>query len=139
MVSFTSIALLAIASIASAAPAPAPTTVTTGNWETYPPVPRTATYNGFADRIYDDIPECARDCVASDTSMTPCPYWDTGCLCVMTSFGDVVANCVAQACAGDQVATVTSLASSACSVAGVPSPYWFVGAAAADALETAAA
>ena len=42
-------------------------------------VPKTASINGFADPIYDLLPDCAKECVKFSTSNTPCPYWDTGC------------------------------------------------------------
>lgn len=67
-------------------------------WSTYPSVPKTATYNGFADPIYDDLPECARSCVELSTRSTPCPYWDTGCLCVMPQWSGLVAECIVQGC-----------------------------------------
>ncbi|EGV65199.1 hypothetical protein PSN45_005336 [Yamadazyma tenuis] len=133
MVSFNALAVIALGSITSAA------TITTTNYATYPSVAHTASINGFADRIYADLPSCAQPCVKEDTGITPCPYWDTGCLCVMQNWDDRVANCVASACSGAQVATVTSLVTSLCSSAGVPSPYWFVGTAASNSLVTAAA
>lgn len=131
---FLKVALLSLAATVFATTSP-----TTNPYATFPPVPRTATYNGFADRIYDDIAECAQACVEADTGITPCPYWDTGCLCVMSMWGNGVANCIAENCRGSEVETVTSLASSACSVAGVPSPYWFLGGAQMQALASAAA
>ena len=44
----------------------------------------------------DQLPECAKECVKQSTSSTPCPYWDTGCLCVMPQFAGAVGNCVAK-------------------------------------------
>ncbi|RLV92826.1 Cell wall protein 1 [Spathaspora sp. JA1] len=106
--------------------------------ETPPPVIRTASINGFADRIYDDLPECAKPCMYEDTGKTPCPYWDTGCLCVMPQFAGGVGNCVADSCKGQDVDVATSLASSICSVAGVRDPYWMIPATVKDLLDAAA-
>ncbi|CUM57521.1 unnamed protein product [Debaryomyces tyrocola] len=99
---------------------------TKNQWATFPSVARTASINGFADNIYDSLPECARSCVEADTGSTPCPYWDTGCLCVMSNWSGPVAECIAEKCKGDNVDSATSLALSICSSAGVPSPYWFI-------------
>lgn len=138
MVSINTITIFAFSAVALAAPT---TTAveTTGNWETYPDVPKTASINGFADPIYSDLPECAKDCVDQDTGVTPCPYWDAGCLCVMMNFAGDVADCVASACTGSPVAEVTSLATSLCSEVGVPSPYWFIPLTASAALVEAEA
>ncbi|WEJ97771.1 hypothetical protein PSN45_005332 [Yamadazyma tenuis] len=111
---------------------------TTNPYATFPSVPHTASINGFADRIYADLPSCAQACVKQDTGITPCPYWDTGCLCVITNWSGEVADCVASACAGSEVGTFTSLATSLCSSAGVPSPYLFLPDSASAALISAA-
>ncbi|CUM53038.1 uncharacterized protein AC631_05699 [Debaryomyces fabryi] len=109
-------------------------------YATYPTVVRTASINGFADKLYDQLPECAKPCVEEDTGITPCPYWDPGCLCVMSNWGGEVAECIAENCQGSEVSTATSLANSVCSSAGVPSPYWYLPASAsADLLSAAAA
>ena len=61
----------------------APTTTAEDNpYTIYPSVAKTASINGFADRIYDQLPECAKPCMFQNTGVTPCPYWDTGC-CVL--------------------------------------------------------
>ncbi|KAM9918512.1 hypothetical protein OXX59_008606, partial [Metschnikowia pulcherrima] len=99
----------------------------------------TATINGFADAVYDYIPECAKSCVAQDTSTTVCPYWEMGCLCVWTPWSSSVSECVVENCAGSDVASFTSAAVSACSSYGVSSPYWKVNAAASSDLAAAAA
>ncbi|ODV77684.1 CFEM-domain-containing protein [Suhomyces tanzawaensis NRRL Y-17324] len=88
------------------------------NYATYPQVPKTASINGFADPIFSKIPSCAQDCVKFGTGNTPCPYWDTGCLCVMPQWSGLVAQCVAQNCKGSDVADVASLATSLCSSVG---------------------
>lgn len=108
------------------------------NYATYPSVAHTATINGFADPIYGQLPECAKSCVEEDTDSTPCPYWDPGCLCVMSNWGAPVAECIAENCKGGDVSTATSLATSICSSAGVPSPYWYIQASDATALQSAA-
>ncbi|CUM56031.1 unnamed protein product [Debaryomyces tyrocola] len=114
--------------------------INAADYETYPTVAHTASINGFADKIYDRLPECAKPCVQQDTGSTPCPYWDPGCLCVMSNWGGPVAECIAENCQGDNVVTATSLATSICSSAGVPSPFWFIPASAsADLLEAAEA
>lgn len=85
------------------------------NWDTYPQVPQTASINGFADYIYADLPSCAKECVKSSTSNTPCPYWDTGCLCVMPQWSGEVAECFAEKCTSEADAyTASSLAVSLC-------------------------
>lgn len=138
MVSIKRFSALILGSVAIAAPTT--TTIDTdGNWSTYPEVPKTASINGFADPIYTYLPACAKPCVEEDTDITPCPYWDTGCLCVMPNWGGEVADCVASACEGSNVAVMTNLATSICSSAGVPSPYWFIPASASSALVEAAA
>lgn len=88
------------------------------NYATYPQVPKTASINGFADPIVDLLPECARDCVKFDTGNTPCPYWDTGCFCVMPQWAGLMGQCVAQSCEGGDVNTARYLASSLCSAVG---------------------
>ena len=114
--------------------------INAADYETYPTVAHTASINGFADKIYDRLPECAKPCVQQDTGNTPCPYSDPGCLCVMSNWGGPVAECIAENCQGDNVVTATSLATSICSSAGVPSPFWFIPASAsADLLEAAEA
>ena len=114
--------------------------INAADYGTYPTVAHTASINGFADKIYDRLPECAKPCVEEDTGITPCPYWDPGCLCVMSNWGGEVAECIAENCQGSEVSTATSLATSVCSSAGVPSPYWYLPASAsADLLQAAAA
>ncbi|CUM62455.1 uncharacterized protein PRCAT00000005001 [Priceomyces carsonii] len=88
------------------------------NWATYPQVPQTASINGFADPIYGKLPKCARSCVQSSVKNTPCPYWDTGCLCVMPQWSGEVAQCFASECSGSDVKSATSLALSLCSSVG---------------------
>ena len=104
----------------------------------YPSVPHTASINGFADRIYDQVPSCAQECLKQSTSNTPCPYWDTGCLCVMPQFGGAVGNCVAENCQGSDVGSFESLATSICSSAGVWEPYWMIPGSVSSALASAA-
>lgn len=116
----------------------AATVVVADNYSTYPQVPKTASINGFADPIYSVIPECAQACVKQDTGSTPCPYWDAGCLCVMSNWSGPVAQCVAQNCHGQDVSSFTSAAISECSSVGAPSPYWFINGDASAALASAA-
>lgn len=106
------------------------------NWETYPEVPKTASINGFADPIYDDLPECARECVELSTGNTPCPYWDTGCLCVMPQWSGAVAQCIAESCREDDVVSATSMAYSLCSEVGAD--LWLMPASITAALTSAA-
>lgn len=108
------------------------------NWSTYPPVPKTASINGLADPINDRLPECAKSCFAHDTSSTPCPYWDTGCLCVMQPWTTPVGKCVAEQCKGSDVVSATSLAIGACLSAGVWDPYFIVAAEVSSSLASAA-
>ncbi|CCG23883.1 Pga7 protein [Candida orthopsilosis Co 90-125] len=109
------------------------------NWSTYPSVAKTASINGFADRIYDQLPECAKPCMFQNTGVTPCPYWDTGCLCIMPTFQGAVGTCIAENCRGEDVLDARSLATSICSSAGVWDPYWMPPASVTTALSTAAA
>ncbi|KAI5955360.1 hypothetical protein KGF54_001921 [Candida jiufengensis] len=109
-----------------------------GGFSQFPSVPKTASINGFADRIYDQLPECAQSCMHESTGSTPCPYWDTGCLCVMPQFAGAIANCVAEKCKGQDVINVEILATSICSSAGVWEPYWMIPASASSALDAAA-
>ena len=131
------LSLLSIVSIASAAGV---TAIPEGDnpYTIFPSVAKTASINGFADRIYDQLPECAKECVKQSTSSTPCPYWDTGCLCVMPQFAGAVGNCVAKNCKGKEVGSVESLATSIYSSAGVWEPYWMIPSSVSDALAKAA-
>lgn len=115
------------------------TSAKAANYATYPSVAHTASINGFADPIYAELPECAKSCVEEDTDSTPCPYWDPGCLCVMSTWGAAVAECFIENCQGSDVSSAASLATSICSSAGVPSPYWYLPASDSAALSSAAA
>ncbi|EGW30641.1 uncharacterized protein SPAPADRAFT_62501 [Spathaspora passalidarum NRRL Y-27907] len=87
-------------------------------YETFPKVPKTASINGFADPIIDLLPECAKDCVKISTGNTPCPYWDTGCFCVMPQWAGLMGQCVAKNCQGRDVASARYLATSLCNAVG---------------------
>ncbi|KAI3402640.1 hypothetical protein KGF56_004521 [Candida oxycetoniae] len=106
------------------------------NYATYPKVPKTASINGFADPIIDLLPDCAKECVKFSTSNTPCPYWDTGCFCVMPQWSGLVGQCIAQNCKGDDVASATFLATSLCSTVGANT--WMMPASISTMLSTAA-
>lgn len=106
------------------------------NYATYPSVPKTASINGFSDMIKSKFPACAYDCADFSTSNTPCPYWDTGCLCVMPQWSGQVASCIAESCTGTDVELATSLAYSLCSSVGAN--LWMMPASISTALETAA-
>ena len=117
----------------------APTTTAEDNpYTIYPSVAKTASINGFADRIYDQLPECAKPCMFQNTGVTPCPYWDTGCLCIMPTFAGAIGSCIAEKCKGQDVVSATSLGTSICSVAGVWDPYWMVPANVQSSLSAAA-
>ena len=49
-----------------------------------------------------------------------CPYWEPGCLCVMTFFGDPIAECWAKNCVGEDIVVAASLATSVCHSIGAP-------------------
>ena len=83
-----------------------------------PTLARTATINGFADPIYDRLPTCAKGCM--DAPVGFCPYWEPGCLCVMTFFGDPIAQCWAENCVGEDIVVAASLATSVCHSIGAP-------------------
>lgn len=106
------------------------------NWDTYPSVPQTASINGFSDNVKSKFPSCAYDCADFSTSNTPCPYWDTGCLCVMPQWSGEVASCIAESCTGSDVESATSLALSLCSKVGAN--LWEMPASISTALELAA-
>ena len=116
----------------------APDSTTTTTSSSSPAVIKTASINGFADKLYDQLPECAKPCVSQDTGITPCPYWDAGCLCVMPQFAGAIGSCVANSCKGQDVVSVTSLGTSVCSVAGVNAPYWMLPASVKSSLSVAA-
>lgn len=105
------------------------------NWATYPQVPKTASINGFADPIYTKLPDCAQECVEFDTDNTPCPYWDTGCFCVMPQWAGEVAECLVSKCSGDDISSATSLATSLCSSVGAN--QWLIPASLSTALSSA--
>lgn len=106
------------------------------NYATYPKVPKTATINGFADPILDFLPECAKECVKFSTGNTPCPYWDTGCFCVMPQWAGLVGQCVAEKCKGNDVESATSLATSLCGKVGANT--WIIPKSIESDLESAA-
>ncbi|KAI5959403.1 uncharacterized protein KGF55_005380 [Candida pseudojiufengensis] len=106
------------------------------NWATYPQIPKTASINGFADPIIDVLPDCAKDCVKFSTSNTPCPYWDTGCFCVMPQWSGLVGQCIAQNCQGEDVQSARYIATSLCSTVGANT--WMMPASISTMLETAA-
>ncbi|KAI5954894.1 hypothetical protein KGF54_001455 [Candida jiufengensis] len=139
------IPIASVISIVSASPAPAvtappnPSSTGVNPWATYPSVAKTASINGFADKIYDQLPSCAQPCVKKDTKVTPCPYWDTGCLCVMPNFAGPIGECIASNCIGNEVKIATSLATSICSSAGVWDPYWMIPPSVSSTLSVAAA
>ena len=114
------------------------TTTEDNPYTIYPSVAKTASINGFADRIYDQLPECAKPCMFQNTGVTPCPYWDTGCLCIMPTFAGAIGSCIAEKCKGQDVVAATSLGTSICSVAGVWDPYWMVPANVQSSLSAAA-
>lgn len=112
---------------------------TTNQWATYPSVPKTATINGFADPVFDSLPECAQPCVKESTSSTPCPYWDTGCLCVMQTWSSKVTECYAEKCTGSDAQKAYDASVQICKNAGVWEPYWIVDESAEAAISSAAA
>lgn len=111
--------------------------VSASNWATYPSVPHTASVNGFADMVNLALPECASECADISTSNTPCPYWDTGCLCVMPQWSGQVASCIAESCTGTDVASATSACLSVCSSVGAN--MWLMPASLSTELSEAAA
>lgn len=128
-----SITLVSLLALGQAAPA------TTNPYATYPTVAKTASINGFADPMINaGAPACAKPCLSKSTKVTPCPYWDTGCLCVIPTFADVVADCIAHSCKGSDVVKATSLAQSLCSKVGVPNPYWLINTSVSAELASAA-
>lgn len=130
-----------LSALASAADTTTAAPTATNPWATYPSVARTATINGFVDRIYDALPQCGKDCVKShgSTANTPCPYWDPGCLCVMPQYGGPIAQCFIDNCKALEIQVATSAATSVCSVMGVWEPYWYIPESLSTALIKAAA
>lgn len=125
----SNLSLLSIATFVTAADNP---------YSNYPSVAKTATINGFADKVYDAYPQCAKECLKQSTANTPCPYWDIGCLCVMSQWNSPVAQCIANNCAGSDVSSASNVAVNSCSAAGVWLPYWIINDAASSALNSAA-
>lgn len=105
------------------------------DWATYPMVSKSASINGFADPIYDLLPECAKGCVKLSTRNTPCPLWDTGCYCVMPQWSGEVGKCIAENCKGGDVVSAESLATSLCSKVGANK--WVIPASISTALSKA--
>ncbi|KAI5959348.1 hypothetical protein KGF57_002124 [Candida theae] len=112
------------------------TLVQADNYATYPKIPKTASINGFADPIVDLLPDCAKDCVKYSTSNTPCPYWDTGCFCVMPQWSGLVGQCIAKNCKGEDVQSARFLATSLCSTVGANT--WMMPASISDMMASAA-
>ncbi|CAN3500477.1 hypothetical protein DICA1_C06106 [Diutina catenulata] len=110
-------------------------------YSNFPSVAKTATLNGFADPIYPNLAPCAQKCLEDnkDTGKTPCPYWDTGCLCVMPQFANPIADCIAAQCVNSDVKQMSDAAVNACSAAGVWDPFWMISAPQKEALAAAAA
>ncbi|CCG23882.1 Pga7 protein [Candida orthopsilosis Co 90-125] len=106
------------------------------NYATYPKIPKTASINGFADPIVDLLPDCAKDCVKYSTKNTPCPYWDTGCFCVMPQWSGLVGQCIAKNCKGEDVQSARFLATSLCSTVGANT--WMMPASISDMMSSAA-
>ena len=106
------------------------------NYATYPKIPKTASINGFADPIIDLLPDCAKDCVKYSTKNTPCPYWDTGCFCVMPQWSGLVGQCIAKNCKGEDVQSARFLATSLCSTVGANT--WMMPASISDMMSSAA-
>lgn len=112
------------------------TVAVANNWKTYPSVKKTASINGFADPLYDKLPKCAEECVKQSTGNTPCPKWDTGCLCIMPQWSGLVAECIAKNCKGKDVDSAESLAFSLCDKVGASK--WEMPASISDRLHEAA-
>jgi len=106
------------------------------NYATYPKIPKTASINGFADPIVDLLPDCAKECVKFSTKNTPCPYWDTGCFCVMPQWAGLVGQCIAKNCKGEDVQSARFLATSLCSTVGANT--WMMPASISDMMSSAA-
>lgn len=104
----------------------------------FPKVPKTATINGFADRVLDDSPLCAKQCLSLKIEAGPCPYWDVGCFCVLSKHVKHFAKCIYDNCAGEDVYAASRVAVNKCSAVGVDAPYWMIDAADSSALESAA-
>lgn len=110
-------------------------TALAADFATFPKVPKTYTINGFADPVYDAIPECAKECVSFENP-TICPTFDSGCFCVMTNWNALVAECLVKNCAGDDIVQATSAITSMCNRVGANT--WAMPASYSDALEQAA-
>lgn len=105
------------------------------NFATYPKVPKSYTINGFADPVYDAIPECAKECV-SYKNPTICPTFDSGCFCVMPNWNALVAECLVNKCSGKDVVQATSAITSMCNRVGANT--WAMPASYSTALSKAA-
>lgn len=105
------------------------------DFATYPKVPKSYTINGFADPVYDAIPECAKECV-SYKNPTICPTFDSGCFCVMPNWNALVAECLVNKCSGKDVVQATSAITSMCNRVGANT--WAMPASYSTALSKAA-
>lgn len=105
------------------------------DFATYPKVPKSYTINGFADPVYDAIPECAKECV-SFKNPTICPTFDSGCFCVMPNWNALVAECLVNKCSGKDVVQATSAITSMCNRVGANT--WAMPASYSTALSKAA-
>jgi DNA polymerase sigma len=105
------------------------------DFATYPKVPKSYTINGFADPVYDAIPECAKECV-SYKNPTICPTFDSGCFCVMPNWNALVAECLVNKCSGKDVVQATSAITSMCNRVGANT--WAMPASYSTALSNAA-
>ena len=104
----------------------------------YPPVPKTASINGFADRIYDQIQSVLKN-VLSKVPALLLVHTGIPVACVLSpNFTGAVGNCVASKCHGADVTNFRKLAVSACAAAGVWDPYWIIPASVSSALDAAA-
>lgn len=92
-----------------------------GPWLHFPPVSRLYELNGLSDRFFKESDTCVQNCLTKhkSTEMTPCPVWDTGCLCIFHTFNDVWMKCVLNDC--PQFAKDVEVKGiAACTKAGVP-------------------
>ena len=85
----------------------------------YPSVPKTASINGFADRIYALVPDCAKDCLRESTGSTPA-HTGTPVVCVSCRRSQARSETVLPT----TVAATTSLSPPAWPTPSVPLPVY---------------
>ena len=131
MISFNLLATAIVSFYASSASAE--------DYATYPSVAHTATINGFADPIYGRNSLNVLSRVSKKTLIAHHVHTGIQAVFVLCQTGVLqLLNVLLKIVRVVMFQLLTSLATSICSSAGVPSPYWYIQASDATALQSAA-